>query len=61
MLENPTVEKTLHLSRWIYALFGCFTFEALALHWFEYQYHRILVLRLNANMFVWMIRYSKQI
>ena len=31
-----------------------------ALHWVEYQYHRILVLKLNANISVWMFRYSER-
>ena len=34
---------------------------ALALHSVEYQYHSILVLRLNANIFVWMFRYSEHV
>lgn len=36
-----------------YASFGC-------LHWVEYQYNSMLVLRLNDNIYVWMLRYSWQ-
>jgi hypothetical protein len=37
---------------WMFALGG------LALHLVDCQYSRILILRYNANVFVWMSRYS---
>jgi hypothetical protein len=38
---------------WMFALRG------LALHWIECPIPRTLILRSNANIFVWMFRYSK--
>jgi len=40
-------------SVWLYAL------GSLALYWVECQNPRILILRLNANISVWMFRYSE--
>jgi hypothetical protein len=36
-----------------------FALGGLALHWLECQYLKILILRLNANISVWMFRYSE--
>jgi hypothetical protein len=36
-----------------------FALGSLALHWVECQYLKILILKLNASVFVWMFRYSE--